>query len=157
LKRVLEGLTSKISKISKINWIKKISLSKSTYLNLIQAGIGLSILLGTALSALGFYGLATGRGIVFTVGAGTISFDPVLSGLLTIIVGVLLTFEGLALIRISLQVSRLIIFSIILGYCALNIPAILLGLNYSLAAGIAAMIFGYLWLITILSWLQRGE
>jgi len=154
LKRVLEGLTSKISKI---NWIKKISLSKSTYLNLIQAGIGLSILLGTALSALGFYGLATGRGIVFTVGAGTISFDPVLSGLLTIIVGVLLTFEGLALIRISLQVSRLIIFSIILGYCALNIPAILLGLNYSLAASIAAMIFGYLWLITILSWLQRGE
>jgi len=154
LKRVLEGLTSKISKV---NWIKKISLSKSTYLNLIQAGIGLSILLGTALSALGFYGLATGRGIVFTVGAGTISFDPVLSGLLTIIVGVLLTFEGLALIRISLQVSRLIIFSIILGYCALNIPAILLGLNYSLAASIAAMIFGYLWLITILSWLQRGE
>ena len=154
MKRVLEGLTSKISKV---NWIKKISLSKSTYLNLIQAGIGLSILLGTALSALGFYGLATGRGIVFTVGAGTISFDPVLSGLLTIIVGVLLTFEGLALIRISLQVSRLIIFSIILGYCALNIPAILLGLNYSLAASIAAMIFGYLWLITILSWLQRGE
>jgi len=154
LKRALEGLTSKISKIKRI---KKISLSRSTYLNLIQGGIGLSILLGTALSALGFYGLATGRGIVFTVGAGTISFDPFLSGLLTIVTGVLLTFEGIALMRISLQVSRLIIFSIILGYCALNIPAILLGLNYSLAAGIAAMIFGYLWLITILAWLQRGE
>jgi hypothetical protein len=124
---------------------------------LIQGGIGLSILLGTALSALGFYGLATGRGIVFTVGAGTISFDPFLSGLLTIVTGVLLTFEGIALMRISLQVSRLIIFSIILGYCTINIPAILLGLNYSLAAGIAAMIFGYLWLITILAWLQRGE
>jgi len=154
LKRALEGLTSKISKIKKI---KKISLPRGTYLNLIQGGIGLSILLGTALSALGFYGLATGRGIVFTVGAGTISFDPFLSGLLTIVAGVLLTFEGIALMRISLQVSRLIIFSIILGYCTLNIPAILLGLNYSLAAGIAAMIFGYLLLITILSWLQRGE
>jgi hypothetical protein len=154
LKRALEGLTSKISKIKRI---KKISLSRSTYLNLIQGGIGLSILLGTALSALGFYGLATGRGIVFTVGAGTISFDPFLSGLLTIVTGVLLTFEGIALMRISLQVSRLIIFSIILGYCTINIPAILLGLNYSLAAGIAAMIFGYLWLITILAWLQRGE
>jgi len=154
LKRALEGLTSKISKIKKI---KKISLPRGTYLNLIQGGIGLSILLGTALSALGFYGLATGRGIVFTVGAGTISFDPFLSCLLTIVAGVLLTFEGIALMRISLQVSRLIIFSIILGYCALNIPAILLGLNYSLAAGIAAMIFGYLWLITILAWLQRGE
>ncbi len=151
---ILEGLTSKISKIKRI---KKISLSRSTYLNLIQAGIGLSILLGTALSALGFFGLATGRGIVFTVGAGTISFDPVLSGLLTIIVGALLTFEGIALMRISLQVSRLTVFSIILGYCALNIPAILLGLNHSLAAGIAAIIFGYLWLITILAWLQRGE
>lgn len=154
MKRVLEGLTSKIAKIKRI---KKISPSRSTYLNLIQAGIGLSILLGTAVSALGFYGLATGKGIVFTVGAGTISFDPVLSGLLTTIAGVLLTFEGIALMRISLQVSRLIVFSIILGYCALNVPAILLGLNYSLAAGIAAIIFGYLWLITILAWLQRGE
>lgn len=154
MKRVLEGLTSKIAKIRRI---KKISPSRSTYLNLIQAGIGLSILLGTAVSALGFYGLATGKGIVFTVGAGTISFDPVLSGLLTTIAGVLLTFEGIALMRISLQVSRLIVFSIILGYCALNVPAILLGLNYSLAAGIAAIIFGYLWLITILAWLQRGE
>ncbi|MEM2518548.1 MAG: hypothetical protein QXO49_06320, partial [Candidatus Bathyarchaeia archaeon] len=91
------------------------------------------------------------------VGAGTISFDPVLSGLLTTIVGVLLTFEGIILMRVSLQVSRLIVFSIILGYCALNVPAILLGLNYSLAAGVAAIIFGYLWLITILAWLQRGE
>ncbi|MEM1551499.1 MAG: hypothetical protein QXH03_02370 [Candidatus Bathyarchaeia archaeon] len=154
MKRVLEGL---ISKIAKIKSIKKISLSRSTYLNLIQAGIGLSILFGTAVSALGFYGLATGKGIVFTVGAGTISFDPVLSGLLTTIVGVLLTFEGIILMRVSLQVSRLIVFSIILGYCALNVPAILLGLNYSLAAGVAAIIFGYLWLITILAWLQRGE
>jgi len=77
--------------------------------------------------------------------------------MLTTIAGVMLTFEGILLIRFSLQISRLIIFSIILGYFTLNVPAILLGLSYSLAAGIAAIIFGYLWLITVLAWLQRGE
>lgn len=154
MKRIYESLTSRIVKFKRI---KKISISRNTYLNFIQAGVGLSIFLGVVSSALGWYGLATGKGIVFTVGAGTISFDPVLSGLLTVVVGVMLTFEGIALIRTILQVSRLIIFSIVLGYCSLNIPAILLGLNYSLAAGVSAIIFGYLWLITILAWLRRGE
>jgi hypothetical protein len=154
LKRALEGLITKLAKLKKI---KKTSFSRSTYSNLIQAGVGISILLGTVFSALGLYGLATGKGIVFTVGAGTISFDPFLSALLTTIVGIMLTFEGTALMRVSLQSSRLIIFSIILGYFTINIPAILLGLNYSLAAGVSAIIFGYLWLITILAWLQRGE
>ncbi|MEM3054912.1 MAG: hypothetical protein QXM52_04325 [Candidatus Bathyarchaeia archaeon] len=154
MRRIFEILTSKIAKIKRV---KKFSLSRSTYINLIQAGIGLSIVLGTAISALGFYGLATGKGIVFSAGAGTISFDPIVSGLLTTIAGVMLTFEGIALMKANIEVSRLIIFSIILGYCTLNIPAILLGLDHSLAAGIAAIIFGYLWLITILAWLQRGE
>ena len=154
MRRIFETLTSKIAKIKRI---KKFSLSRSTYINFIQAGIGLSILLGTVISALGFYGLATGKGIVFSVGTGTISFDPIVSGLLTTITGVVLMFEGMALMKASLQVSRLIIFSMILGYCTINIPAILLGLDYSLAAGVAAIIFGYLWLITILAWLQRGE
>lgn len=154
MRRILENLISKTAKIRKI---KKFSLSRSTYLNLVQAGIGLSILLGTAISALGFYGLSTGKGVAFSVGAGTISFDPITSGLLTTMAGVMLTFEGIALMRASLQVSRLIIFSIILGYFTLNIPAILIGLNHNLAAGVSAIIFGYLWLITILAWLQRGE
>lgn len=154
MKRRFEGFISKTAKFKKI---KKISLPRSTYLNLIQGGVSLSILLGTVSSALGLYGLATGKGIAFTVEHGKISFDPVLSGLLTTVVGVMLTFEGIALMRASLQVSRLIVFSIILGYCVLNIPAILLGLNYSLAAGVAAIIFGYLWLVTIVAWLQRGE
>ncbi len=154
MKRIFETLTLKIAKIKRI---KKFSLSRSTYINLIQAGIGVSILLGTVISALGFYGLATGKGIVFSAGAGTISFDPIISGLLTTIAGVMLTFEGIALMKANLQVSRLIVFSITLGYCTLNIPAILIGLDYSLAAGIASIIFGYLWLVTILAWLQRGE
>lgn len=154
MKRLLESLTLKLAKIKSI---KKISPSRSTYINLIQAGAGISILLGAVLSALGLYGLATGKGIVFSVGPGTISFDPFLSGLLTTIAGIMLTFEGIALMRVSLQISRLIISSIILGYCTLIIPAILLGLSYGLAAGISAMIFGYLWLVTILAWLQRGE
>jgi hypothetical protein len=151
LKRALEGLITKLAKL------KKISFSRSTYSNLIQAGVGISIVLGTVFSALGLYGLATGKGIVFAVGAGTMSFDPFLSALLTTIAGIMLTFEGTALMRVSLQASRLIIFSIILGYFTINIPAILLGLNYSLASGVSAIIFGYLWLITILAWLQRGE
>ena len=154
MKGLFENLTPKLAKLKRF---KKISLSRSTYINLIQAGAGISILLGSVSSALGLYGLATGKGIVFTVGPGTISFDPLLSSMLTTVAGVMLTFEGILLIRFSLQISRLIIFSIILGYFTLNVPAILLGLSYSLAAGIAAIIFGYLWLITVLAWLQRGE
>jgi hypothetical protein len=154
LKSAIKGLGAKLAKFKRI---KKVSLSKTTYLNLIQAGVGISILLGTVFSALGLYGLATGKGIAFTVGAGTVSLDPLLSALLTTITGIMLTFEGVALLRVSLQASRLIIFSITLGYLTINIPAILLGLNYSLAAGVSAIIFGYLWLITVIAWLQRGE
>jgi hypothetical protein len=154
LKSAIKGLGAKLVKFKRI---KKVSLSKTTYLNLIQAGVGISILLGTVFSALGLYGLATGKGIAFTVGAGTVSLDPLLSALLTTITGIMLTFEGTALLRVSLQASRLIVFSITLGYLTINIPAILLGLNYSLAAGVSAIIFGYLWLITVIAWLQRGE
>ncbi|MEM2806747.1 MAG: hypothetical protein QXK86_07880 [Candidatus Bathyarchaeia archaeon] len=154
MKRIYESLSSKIVKIRKI---KRISISRSTYLNLAQAGIGLSIFLGVISSAVGWYGIATGKGIIFNAGAGTISFDPILTGLLTVVIGGMLTFEGIVLMRIILQVPRLIILSVVFGYCTLNIPAILLGLNHGLAAGVFAIIFGYLWLITVLAWLQRGE
>lgn len=166
MKRIYKSLTSRVARVKRI---RKISISRSVYLNLIQAGIGVSIFLGVVSSALGWYGLATGKGIIFTVEpgpisidpstvkTGPISIDPVLSSLLTVVIGSMLTFEGIFLTRAILRVPRLTIFSIVLGYCSLNIPAILLGLNYSLAAGISAIIFGYLWLVTVLAWLQRGE
>lgn len=163
LKKYVETFLSKMrnKSISQLHgYFKKIfrtASSRNWYLNAMQAGAGLSILLGTLISALGFYGLAFGKGITFAVTGGTISIDPVFAGILTSLVGVLLTFEGIALVKISMETSRLIIFSIVLGYCTLNIPAILLGFGHSLLAGVFALIFGYLWLVTVLAWLQRGE
>jgi hypothetical protein len=137
--------------------ILKTTSPRNLYFNSIQASAGLSILLGTLINALGFYGLASGKGITFAVTGGIISIDPVLAGILISLAGLLLTIEGVALVKISIEASRLIIFSIVLGYCSLNVPAILLGLGQSLLAGIFAIVFGYLWLVTVLAWLQRGE
>jgi hypothetical protein len=163
LKKYIESFFSKLrsKSISQLlRYFKKISKTASSrnwYLNAMQAGAGLSILLGTLISALGFYGLALGKGITFAVTGETISIDPVLAGMLISLAGILLTFEGIALVKINLETSRLIIFSIVLGYCTLNIPAILLGFGHGLLAGISALIFGYLWLVTVFAWLQRGE
>jgi len=104
---------------------------------------------------LGFYALAAQEGITFSV--GRLIFDPILVGFLFIIAGILLTFEGIIVASVILKISRLSIISIIFGFCSLNVPAIFLGFGYILVAGIFAVIFGFLWLITVLAWLQRGE
>ncbi|MGQ9624171.1 MAG: hypothetical protein ACUVUF_04305 [Candidatus Bathycorpusculaceae bacterium] len=159
----MENFISKIrgKSISRLpGYLKKISKtisSRNLYVNSIQAGGGLSILLGTLISALGFHGLATGKGVTFAVTGGAISIDPILAGMLITLAGILLTFEGVALLKINIETSRLVVSLIVLGYCALNVPAILLGLGYSLFAGIFAIVFGYLWLVMVLAWLQRGE
>lgn len=160
MKRYIENFLSKLRGLSILQlpkYFRKITLSRRSYLNAMQVGASLSIVLGTLVSALGFYGLASGKGITFAVSDGTMSIDPFLSGVLVALAGILLTFEGIALVKVNLETSQLIIFSIVLGYCTLNIPAILLGFGHSLLAGIFAIIFGYLWLVTILAWLQRGE
>jgi len=163
VKSYFENFISKIrgKSISQLpNYFKKLSKtvsSKNLYLNSIQAGGGLSIFLGTLFSALGFFGLATGKGITFTVASGTINVDPILASIISSITGIILTFEGIALLKTSLEISRLIVLSMISGYCALNVPAILLGLGYNLFAGIFAIVFGYIWLVTVVAWLQRGE
>ncbi|MDI6846733.1 MAG: hypothetical protein QMD23_01155 [Candidatus Bathyarchaeia archaeon] len=160
MKRYIENFLSKLhgKSISQLpRYFKKVTPSRSSYLNAMQALVSLSIVLGTLISALGFYGLASGKGITFAVTDGTINIDPALAGMLISLAGILLTFEGVALVKVSLETSQLIIFSIVLGYCTLNIPAILLGVGHSLLAGILAIIFGYFWLITVFAWLQRGE
>ncbi|MEM3725900.1 MAG: hypothetical protein QXZ02_06225 [Candidatus Bathyarchaeia archaeon] len=163
MKNYFENFISKIRSKSILqlpSYFKKLSKnisSKNLYLSSIQAGGILSILLGILFSALGFFGLATGKGITFAVASGTISIDPILASITSSIAGIILTFEGIALLKVNFEISRLIIFSIVSGYCTLNVPAILLGLNYGLFAGIFAIVFGYLWLVAILAWLQRGE
>lgn len=163
MKERLENIISKLKgkrALKQFKIIKKISqtiLSAKVYSNTIQFFGGLSLFLGIILSALGFYGLATEKGILFEVGRGTISFDPTLAGVLSVLIGILLTVEGIMVLRVNFKISRLAIISLILGFCSLNVPAIFLGIGYSLVAGVFAIIFGYLWLITVLVWLQRGE
>jgi len=152
--RMMERIGNIFSK-----YFKRISqtiFSTKVYLNTVQFFGGLSVLLGSIMSTLGFYGLAT-EGVTFTIGHETIGFDPFLAGFLLVIVGELLTFEGIIILKALLKISRLSIISIIFGFCSLNIPAIFLGFGYSLVAGVFAVIFGFLWLITVLAWLQRGE
>lgn len=137
-------------------YFKTISSAK-VYLGIMQFFSVLSILLGSIISMLSFYGLAIGNGITLSAGPGTISLDPLLAGFLLEIAGILLAFEGIMVLKTVLKVSQLSIISILFGYCSLNIPAIFLGFGYSLIAGAFAVVFGFLWLITVLAWLQRGE
>ncbi|MEM3730938.1 MAG: hypothetical protein QXG27_01740 [Candidatus Bathyarchaeia archaeon] len=160
MKERIADLLSKLHDKSTAQLVKKISKvtsSRSFYLNIMQAGGGISIILGTLISALGFYGLASGKGINFVVADGIMGMDPLLAGALISLVGVLLTFEGAALVKINVESFRLVFYAVVLGYCTLNVPAILLGFGYSLIAGIFAIVFGYLWLAAVLAWLQRGE
>jgi len=135
--------------------ISQIIFSAKVYIGAIQCFGGLSILLGNVISMLGFYALAAQEGITFSV--GRLSLDPILVRFLFITAGILLTLEGIIVSKIVLKITRLSVISIIFGFCSLNVPAIFLGLGYTLVAGVFAVIFGFLWLITVLAWLQRGE
>lgn len=140
--------------------IKRVSQTVSStkvYFATIQFFAGTSILLGTILSAISFHGLAKGKGLPLTFGSETISLDPLLAGFLFEVAGILLTFEGIMIIKTIFKISQLNVTSIFLGFCCLNIPAIFIGFGYTLAAGVSAVVFGFLWLITVLAWLQRGE
>lgn len=153
--KIRETARYTISKYFKM--ISQIILSEKVHLATIQFFAGLSVLLGSIISMLSFYGLATGKGLTFTVGYGTINLNPFLAGFLLEIAGILLTFEGIMVLKTMFRISELAIVSIFFGFCSINVPAIFLGFGYSLVAGVFALIFGFLWLITVLAWLQRGE
>lgn len=138
--------------------IPKVIDFKTLYLNLLQGLSIISIIFGVSMSALGFYSLASGQGISFTIETKKpLHIDPIWASLLTSLSGMILTFEGTNLVKTHFETSRIIFYSIGFGYLALNIPAILLGFGYNLFAGLTAVIFGYLWLVTVILWLQRGE
>ncbi len=139
-----------------IKLLGSVEASRRLYEILVQFVGTVTILLGVVISAIGLYGLASGTGITFAV-SGVISFSASLGSVITSFVGLLLLLEGIAIVYTSLKLPRLIIFSVILGFLSLNIPAVLIGAGYSLAAGIAAIVFGYCWLVTIFVWLLRGE
>jgi mannose/fructose/N-acetylgalactosamine-specific phosphotransferase system component IID len=131
---------------------------ETIYLNLLRGLTIISVILGTVVSALGFYGLATGSGVTFVIGTEKpLTVNPTLAGLLTTLLGIILTFEGIYLVKAHFETSKIIFICILFGYLTLNIPALLLGLGYSLFAGIFAVVFGYLWVVTVILWLQRGE
>lgn len=131
-------------------------VSRKLYEEFIQFVGTATILFGIAISAMGLYGLASGVGVTFAVG-GAISFSTFLGGIIASFVGLLLLFEGLALIYVNFKPPRLIILSVVLGFLSLNVPAILIGVGYSLAGGVVAIVFGYCWLVTLFAWLLRGE
>jgi hypothetical protein len=132
-------------------------VSRKLYEELIQSVGTLTIFFGMVISAMGLYGFVSGGGITFAVSGGVISLPTFLASVLTSLAGILLLVEGIALIYVSFKPPRLIILSVVFGFFALNIPAILIGMGYSLAAGIAAIVFGYCWLVTVFVWLLRGE
>jgi len=152
-------LTEKIKKIPFI--LRKATKTiqfKTLYLNLLQASATISIILGTVVSALGLYSLASGPGVTFTIATKKpLTINPILAGLLTTLLGIILTFEGTDLVKVHFETSKIIFLCIISGYLTLNIPALLIGFGYSLFAGISAVVFGYLWIVTVILWLQRGE
>jgi|Deesub1362B_J571_1020462.scaffolds.fasta_scaffold00352_10 hypothetical protein len=132
--------------------------TKNLYLNLLQGVSITSIIFGALISALGLYSLASGHGISFIIeNKKPLAIDPILAGLLTSLSGIILAFEGTGLMKAYFETSTIITISIIFGYLTLNIPATLLGLGYSLFGSITAVVFGYLWCITVILWLQRGE
>jgi hypothetical protein len=131
--------------------------STKLYSTFIQTVIFLSIVLGALISAVGFCGLVAKGVITSSINLNPVNIDPFSTSLIISLAGILLTFEGVALLRAFIETSQLIVLSIFLGYFALVISGILLGLGYRLFAGIAGAVLGYLWLITVLAWLQRGD
>jgi hypothetical protein len=156
LQRGIGKLVSAIRNKLIVKFLGSVEASRQLYEKLIQFVGTATILLGIVISAIGLYGLSSGIGVTLAVGR-MISLAASLGGIITSFVGLLLLLEGIALVYVSLKLPRLVILSVILGFLSLNIPAILIGVGYSLAAGIAGIVFGYCWLVTIFVWLLRGE
>ncbi len=86
----------------------------------------------------------------------TVEVDQVL-GLVFSMVGIASLIGGIALCYVGFRLQRISVACIVLGSCGLAAPSMILGMGYSLTAGIAAIVIGYPWLATLLLWLMGGE
>jgi len=121
---------------------------------LVQSGGILGTLFGVFLSTVGVYEAVGGTSLTINLlSLFAVTVDQVL-GLVFLIVGIAALVGGIVLSYFGFKLQRLNVACIILGSCSLIIPSLILRMGYNLAAGIVAVVLGYLWLATLFLWLK---
>ena len=113
-----------------------------------------AIIVGIVFSSAGAYGFAGGTGITFTLNERVVTAQE--AGMIFSILGAIVLPCEIALIYIGFKPSPLVSLSTVsLWYYLLTVYVVFQG-GYSIVGGIAAVVFGCLFLVTLFYWARRG-